>query len=84
MLFPPLLTLSSYMHVRGYTTDAAGTNAAWSGLYILMALRRSTNFRQKFTTRGAVRVLTLGLCAANVVGGGIAFAFGNREDEAHS
>lgn len=40
MLFPPVLLLSSYLHVNGYKKDAAGISAAWSGLYVLLAGRR--------------------------------------------
>lgn len=35
----------------------------------------------KFGARGIVRGATLGLCAANLVGGGLAYVFGKREEE---
>jgi TRAP-type C4-dicarboxylate transport system permease large subunit len=41
MLFPPVLIFSSYLNLSGYKTDAAGITAAWSGLYALLAVRRS-------------------------------------------
>ncbi|KAE9990881.1 hypothetical protein EG327_000815 [Venturia inaequalis] len=40
MLFPPVLLLSSYLNINGFKTDAAGISAAWSGLYLLLAMRR--------------------------------------------
>jgi len=40
MAFAPVLLFSSYLNLSGYKTDAAGTTAAWSGLYALLALRR--------------------------------------------
>ncbi|KAF2399231.1 hypothetical protein EJ06DRAFT_531564 [Trichodelitschia bisporula] len=81
MLFPPLLLLSSYINVNGYKTDAAGISAAWSGLYMLLAMRRRQGFGSKFTLRGAVRGATLGLAAVNLVGGGLAYMFGQRSKE---
>jgi hypothetical protein len=41
MLFPPILLFSSYLNLSNYKTDAAGITAAWSGLYALLAIRRS-------------------------------------------
>ena len=41
MLFPPILLFSSYLNLSDYKTDAAGITAAWSGLYALLAIRRS-------------------------------------------
>src|SRR5690242_13690203 len=41
MLFPPVLLFSSYLNLSNYKTDAAGITAAWSGLYALLAIRRS-------------------------------------------
>ncbi|KAK8237138.1 hypothetical protein IWZ00DRAFT_445729 [Phyllosticta capitalensis] len=81
MAFPPLLLLTSYLNVGGFKKDAAGMSAAWSGVYAVLALRRKQRFRNKFGTRGIVRGVTLGLCAANVVGGGLAYVFGKREEE---
>jgi hypothetical protein len=40
MAFVPVLLFSSYLNLSGYKTDAAGTTAAWSGLYALLAMRR--------------------------------------------
>ncbi|KAF2471602.1 uncharacterized protein BDR25DRAFT_260057 [Lindgomyces ingoldianus] len=81
MMFPPVLLFSSYLNLSDYKTDAAGITAAWSGLYALLALRRSTGLRKKFTVRGVVRGASLGLCAANVAGCGLAYIFGQREKE---
>ena len=41
MMFAPVLLFSSYLNLSNYKTDAAGITAAWSGLYGLLALRRS-------------------------------------------
>lgn len=41
MMFPPVLLFSTYLNLSGYKTDAAGITAAWSGLYALLAMRRS-------------------------------------------
>lgn len=41
MMFTPVLLFSSYLNLSDYKTDAAGITAAWSGLYGLLALRRS-------------------------------------------
>ncbi|KAH7030506.1 hypothetical protein B0J12DRAFT_317861 [Macrophomina phaseolina] len=81
MLFPPVLLLSSYLNVNGYKKDAAGISAAWSGLYVLLAGRRKQKIYSKFGARGIIRGATLGLCAANLVGGGLAYVFGKREEE---
>lgn len=35
----------------------------------------------KFGARGIIRGATLGLCAANLAGGGLAYVFGKREEE---
>lgn len=40
LAFAPVLLFSSYLNLGGYKTDAAGTTAAWSGLYALLAMRR--------------------------------------------
>ncbi|KAF1946175.1 hypothetical protein EJ02DRAFT_450946 [Clathrospora elynae] len=81
MMFPPILLLSSYLNLSNYKTDAAGITAAWSGLYALMAMRRSQGIKNKFTVRGVVRGGSLALCAVNVVGCGLAYTFGKREKE---
>ncbi|KAK5116747.1 hypothetical protein LTR62_007421 [Meristemomyces frigidus] len=80
MLFAPVLLFSSYLNVNGYKKDAAGVTSAWSAAYVLLALRRKQQFTSKFGTRGLVRGATLGLCVANVVSGGLAYAFSKRED----
>ena len=41
LLFAPVLLFTSYMNLRGYKTDAAGASAAWAGLYMLLASRRT-------------------------------------------
>ncbi|KAF2677223.1 hypothetical protein K458DRAFT_320169 [Lentithecium fluviatile CBS 122367] len=81
MVFAPVLLFSSYLNLSGYKTDAAGTTAAWSALYALLAMRRRQQFKQKFTVRGVVRGASLGLCAVNVAGCGLAYVFGKRENE---
>lgn len=80
MLFPPVLLFSSYLNLQGYKKDSAGVTSAWSAAYMLLASRRKQSIRGKFGARGLVRGATLGLCAANVLGGGLAYAFGKRED----
>ena len=37
---------------------------------------------QKWGVRGIVRGATMGLCAANVVGGGFVYALGKRSEDA--
>jgi hypothetical protein len=41
MTFTPVLLFSSYLNLSNYKTDSAGITAAWSGLYALLAMRRS-------------------------------------------
>jgi hypothetical protein len=81
MLFPPVLLFSTYMNLSGYTIDSAGVTGAWSALYSILASRRKQQFVRKFGARGLIRGGTLGLCVANMVGGGIAYAFGRRRKE---
>ncbi|ORY08896.1 hypothetical protein BCR34DRAFT_569138 [Clohesyomyces aquaticus] len=81
MMFPPVLLFTSYLNLSGYETDAAGITAAWSGLYALLALRRKTGLSKKLSVRGVVRGASLGLCAVNVAGCGLAYVFGRREKE---
>ena len=82
MLFPPALLFCSYTNVvLGYKIDSAGTSGAWAGLYLLLASRRRQPLTKKFTARGIVRGATLGLCFVNLVGGGLAYMLGKREDE---
>ena len=81
MLFPPVFLINSYMNINGNVKDSAGTNAAWSGLFLLLAQRRKYKFFDTWGTRGIVRGTTMGLCAVNLVGGGMAYALNSREDE---
>jgi hypothetical protein len=82
MLFPPVFLFSSYINVAGYKTDSAGTTAAFSALYVLLAMRRKVPISRKFGVRGFVRAGAMGLGVANVAGCGLAYAFGDREREA--
>ncbi|KAH7257775.1 hypothetical protein BKA59DRAFT_120854 [Fusarium tricinctum] len=81
-LFTPPLLFSSYLNLSGYQTGSAGLTAAWSGLYVLLALRRRQPFRGRFSIRGAVRGTALGLGAANCVAGGWVYANGDFEKDA--
>ncbi|EYE97939.1 uncharacterized protein EURHEDRAFT_449596 [Aspergillus ruber CBS 135680] len=81
MLFPPVLLFTSYANLQGFTTDSAGISAAWSGLYLLLAGRRKQPFMKKWGARGIVRGVTMGLGFANLVGGGLAYTLGKREEE---
>ena len=81
MLFPPLLLFSTYLNLQGYKVDSAGTTAAFSGVYLVLAGRRKVGFTSKFGARGLVRGATSILALVNVVGGGLAYAFGSRSKE---
>lgn len=81
MLFPPLLLFSTYLNLQGYKIDSAGTTAAFSGAYVLLAGRRRVGFMNKFGARGIIRGATMGLALVNVVGGGLAYTFGSRSKE---
>jgi len=81
MLFPPVLLFSTYLNINGFKTDSAGLTAAWSAAYLVLAGRRKQGFGSKFGARGLVRGATVGLCVANVVGGGLAYTFGKREKD---
>ncbi|KAF3765515.1 hypothetical protein M406DRAFT_67952 [Cryphonectria parasitica EP155] len=82
LVFTPMLLLSSYLNVAGFKIDAAGLGAAWSGLYILLAARRRpASLRQKFTARGAVRGVAMGMGAVNAAAGGYVYATGDRKAE---
>jgi hypothetical protein len=81
MLFPPLLLFSTYLNLQGFKIDSAGTTAAFSGTYLLLAGRRRMGFMNKFGARGIIRGATMGLCLVNVVGGSLAYAFGSRTKE---
>lgn len=81
MLFPPLLLFSTYLNLQGYKIDSAGTTAAFSGAYLLLAGRRRVGFMNKLGARGIIRGGTMGLCLVNVIGGGLAYTFGSRSKE---
>lgn len=81
MLFPPVLLFTSYANLQGFKTDTAGMSAAWSGLYLLLASRRKQPFMKKWGARGLIRGATMGLCLANLVGGGFAYMLGKRKEE---
>ena len=81
MVFAPVMLFSSYLNINGYKKDSAGVTSAWSAAYMLLARRRKQAFGSKFGARGMVRGATLGLCGANVVGGGLAYVFGKRKEE---
>lgn len=82
VVFTPILLLSSYLNIGGFKIDSAGITAAWSGLYVLLAARRRpASLRQRFTARGAVRGIAMGLGGLNAVAGGYAYATGDREAE---
>lgn len=83
MLFPPVLLFTSYANIQGFKTDSAGISAAWSGLYLLLAGRRRQPMMKKFGVRGVVRGATMSLCLVNMVGGGLAYTLGKREEEEH-
>lgn len=81
MLFPPVLIFTSYANLQGFKKDTAGLNAAWSGLYLLLASRRRQPLMKKFGARGIVRGATMSLCLANLIGGGLAYTLGKQEEE---
>ncbi|CAD6575018.1 MAG: hypothetical protein ASARMPRED_007027 [Alectoria sarmentosa] len=81
LLFPPVLLFSTYLNIYDYKIDAAGITAAWSGLYMLLARRRKQPLARKFGTRGLIRGATMGLCAINLVCGGLVYAVGKRDGE---
>lgn len=88
MLLPPVLLFSTYLNLSDYKVDAAGITAAWSGLYLIMANRRKApgaGMRQrlgsKFSARGLTRGAAMTVAGANVVGGGLTYAFGKRKED---
>jgi hypothetical protein len=81
MIFPPLLLFSTYLNLQGYKIDSAGTTAALSGTYLVLAGRRRLGLMNKFGARGMIRGVTVGLCLVNLVGGGLAYGFGSRSKE---
>ena len=76
MVFVLPLAGSSYMNVSGYETSAAGTSAAWSALFFVLARRGSNfyNFMKIWSPRGAIRGTTMGMCAVNAISGGYVWA----------
>ncbi|KAI9827000.1 MAG: hypothetical protein M1826_006479 [Phylliscum demangeonii] len=82
LLFPPLLLFSTYLNLNGYVVDAAGTSAAWSGLYLTMARRRKQPLAQRWSVRGVVRGATMAACLANVLSGGLVYVLGRRKSGA--
>ncbi|MCJ1374273.1 hypothetical protein MMC20_005505 [Loxospora ochrophaea] len=81
LLFPPVFLFSTYLNIYDFKIDAAGLNAAWSGLYLVLAARRKQPLMRRFGTRGIVRGATMGLCVANLLGGGFTYAVGQRGKE---
>ena len=81
LLFPPVLLFATYLNLSTFTIDAAGLNAAWSGLYLLLARRRRQPFTSRWGVRGVVRGATIGLCVANLAGSGLVYALGRRSHE---
>jgi hypothetical protein len=80
MLFPVALLFTSYVNLQDYKVDAAGMNASWSGLYLVLASRRKPEqFVRKFGARGLVRGAAMAVAFANLVGGGLVYATGKRE-----
>lgn len=67
--------------MNGFKKDAAGFSAAISGLYLVLAGRRYQPLSQRFSIRGLVRGATLGFCAVQIAGGGLAYVFSKREEE---
>lgn len=83
-LFAPIFFFSTYVNLAGFPTDSAAITCAWSGIYVLTALRRRQPLRAKFSPRGLVRGAAIGLGVANCVAGGYAYSIGDRkrdEDE---
>lgn len=81
MLFPPLLVFSTYLNLQGYTVDSAGTTAGISGLYLVLASRRRHAFMKRFGARGIIRGASMGFCLANVIGGGLVYTLGARDEQ---
>ncbi|KEZ46076.1 hypothetical protein SAPIO_CDS0923 [Scedosporium apiospermum] len=79
LLFAPVLLFSSYVNLAGFPTDSAGITAAWSGLYVLLALRRRQSLRNKFSLRGVVRGCAIGLGTMNFASGAWVYAHGDRK-----
>ncbi|KAI9829061.1 MAG: hypothetical protein M1832_000084 [Thelocarpon impressellum] len=79
LLFPPVLLFSTYLNLSGFPVDGAGLSAAWSGLYLLLARRRRQPFTTRWGVRGIVRGATMGMCAVNLVAGGLVYGLGRRK-----
>lgn len=89
LLFAPALMFASYVNVAGYVVDAAGMTAAWSGMYVLLSLRRrgggilgrawvpaslrTSTQRLNTPARRAVSAAAIGLGSINTVAGGIVY-----------
>jgi hypothetical protein len=88
MLFPPVLLFSTYLNLASFEIDSAGLTAAWSGLYLLLARRRTVagsfgaRLGSRFGARGLTRGSAMAVAGANVLGCGITYVFGRRKDEA--
>ncbi|KAI1635467.1 hypothetical protein F4809DRAFT_613876 [Biscogniauxia mediterranea] len=86
MLCVPPLVFASYANLQGFKIDGAGVAAAASGAYAVMGLRRRRQqrggLRARFSARGAVRGVAIGLAAANLVADGWVYATGDRDAEA--
>ncbi|TVY59192.1 hypothetical protein LCER1_G000346 [Lachnellula cervina] len=84
MLFPPVLVFSTYLNLNSFVVDSAGITAAWSGLYLIMANRRTVkgSFGQRiggrFGARGVVRGGAMALAAGNLVACGLTYGLGRR------
>ncbi|KAI5925465.1 hypothetical protein F4810DRAFT_51778 [Camillea tinctor] len=82
LLCVPALVFASYANLQGFKIDGAGVAAAASGAYAVMGMRRKSGLRARFSARGAVRGVALGLAAANLAADGWAYATGDRDAEA--
>lgn len=84
MLFPPVLLGASYLNLAGYAIDSAGITAAWSGLYVLLSLRRRrlVAFRKGINARTLVQGAAMGLGTVNCLAGAVTYLNGDRVKEA--
>ncbi|KAG9253705.1 uncharacterized protein F5Z01DRAFT_656497 [Emericellopsis atlantica] len=81
LLFPAPLFAATYFNLAGYPTAAGGLTAAWSGLYALTAMRRRQGLRGRFSVRGGVRGLAVGLGLVNAAAGGLVWLTGDFEKD---
>lgn len=81
LLFPPVFLFSSYLNIYDFKIDSAGISAAWASLYMILARRRKQALMSKWSPRGIIRGTTLGICAVQVVSGGMVYAIGRRDRE---